>query len=137
MLLAEGFEHAREQPLLRIAARGVAHHALLVRELALELERVLPVELSLLGRRGGDFLLFGGLRHGLPPVARGGRRAVFRNGPRSYPPGGSMRRVFCRMRPTRRAALPLRIASAMDSFRPALGSTSPDLRRERPAECAR
>src|SRR5262249_45425476 len=58
-------EDARHQLVLRIAARGVAHHALLFAELALEVERVLPVEL------GGRFCprrlvgtLLGGLRHG-------------------------------------------------------------------------
>ena len=43
-LFAIGGEHAREQFLLRIGARGVAHHALVLGELALEIERVLPVE---------------------------------------------------------------------------------------------
>src|SRR6185312_9645298 len=59
-----GGEHARHQLVLRIAARGVAHHALVFRELGLEAERVLPVEFG--GRLGARRLigtLFGGLRH--------------------------------------------------------------------------
>ena len=41
-LLAVGGEHAREQFVLRIAARGVAHHALFLGQLAFEIERVRP-----------------------------------------------------------------------------------------------
>ena len=50
-LLAKGGEHARKQLLLRIAARGVAHHALVLGQLAFELERVLPVVAGGAGRR--------------------------------------------------------------------------------------
>ena len=51
-LLAVGREHAREQLVLRIAARGVAHHALLLGELAFEVERILPVERGVLDGDG-------------------------------------------------------------------------------------
>ena len=62
-LFAIGGEHAREQLLLRIGARGVAHHALVLGELALEIERVLPVEGGV-GQRRGGFLRAGGLLRG-------------------------------------------------------------------------
>src|SRR5262249_59136830 len=63
-LLAVVLENLREQLGLLIAPRGVAHHALLFREFALEIERVLPVEGLLVGgcgRLAGD--TFGGARH--------------------------------------------------------------------------
>jgi hypothetical protein len=40
-LLAIGHKHAREQFVLRVSTRGIAHHALLVRELPLEIQRML------------------------------------------------------------------------------------------------
>src|SRR4029453_3136846 len=43
-LLAVVEQHAGKELVLRIAARGRAHHALLLGELAFEIERVLPVE---------------------------------------------------------------------------------------------
>src|SRR5262249_56141378 len=64
-------EDGLHQPVLRISARRVAHHALVVGEIGLEVERVLPVELG--GRVGPHRLvgtLLGGLRHGgLPGLA--------------------------------------------------------------------
>ncbi len=67
-LLAVIEEHAREQFVLRIAARGVAHHALLFRQLAFQIERILPVERGVLELRGRPLLaLLGGLRHGMLP----------------------------------------------------------------------
>ena len=62
-LLAIGREHAREQLVLRIAARGVAHHALLFGELAFEVERVLPVEGRILDGGGLGIADLCGLRH--------------------------------------------------------------------------
>jgi len=66
-LLAIGLQHARKQLLLRVAARRVAHHAFFFRKLALEVERILPVEVGILQRDGGlaDVLL--GDRHGAAP----------------------------------------------------------------------
>jgi hypothetical protein len=49
-LVAEGRDDARHQPLLGIGPRGVADHALVLRELLLEMKRVLPVEGGLRGR---------------------------------------------------------------------------------------
>ena len=67
-LLAVGQQHARHQLVLRIAARGVAHHALFFGQLAFEVERVLPVERGVLELRRGSLLaLAGGLRHGMLP----------------------------------------------------------------------
>ena len=64
-LLAVGGEHARKQLVLRIAARAVAHHALLLGQLAFEVERVLPVEGGVGDRRGRRLRVFGGgERHG-------------------------------------------------------------------------
>ena len=65
--LAVGLEHARKQLLLRIAARGVAHHALFFRELALKVERVFPVEVRVLQRDGGLAGMLLGDRHGQAP----------------------------------------------------------------------
>src|SRR5262249_30098711 len=50
-LLAVVQEHAREQLVLRIAARAVAHHALFFCEPAFEIERILPVEGGVLALR--------------------------------------------------------------------------------------
>src|SRR6516165_5211372 len=50
-LLAVVHEHAWEQLVLRIAARGLAHHALFLGELAFEIERILPVEGGVLAVR--------------------------------------------------------------------------------------
>jgi hypothetical protein len=67
-LLAVIEEHAREQLVLRVAARGVTHHALFFGELAFEVERVLPIERGLLELRRRPVLArFGGLRHGMLP----------------------------------------------------------------------
>src|SRR5207302_2524544 len=55
-------------------------------------ERVLPVERGVFLRRRGGALLFGDLRHGLPPVARGGSGGgapISRDWPRSYPRAGA------------------------------------------------
>ncbi len=57
-LVAIGRDHARKKLLLRIGARGVAHHALLVGQLAFEVEGVLPVERGL-RQRGGLLLALG------------------------------------------------------------------------------
>ena len=58
-LLAIGVEHARHQLVLRIVARGVAHHALFLGQLAFEIERVLPVEVGVLDGGGFAVALFG------------------------------------------------------------------------------
>src|SRR5262249_32959011 len=77
LLLAEGLQHARQQLVLRIAARGIAHHALLFRQLALEVERVLPVEGGVLDRRRGLVLaLLSDLRHGTAPGQEMGEFAI-------------------------------------------------------------
>jgi hypothetical protein len=61
-------EHARKELVLRIAARGVAHHALFLGEFAFEVERILPVERGILGlRRRVMPARFSGLRHGMLP----------------------------------------------------------------------
>src|SRR5207237_7302075 len=65
--LSIGLQHAREEFLLRIAARGVAHHALFFRELTLEIERILPVEVGVLQRDGGLAAMLFGDRHGTLP----------------------------------------------------------------------
>src|SRR5262249_8780784 len=44
---SEGFEHARRELLLAVVARRVAHHALVLVELLLEEQRVVPGELGL------------------------------------------------------------------------------------------
>ena len=64
--VAIGREHAREQLLLRIIARGVAHHALFLGELAFEAERIVPLErrvLDLDADRLAFLGLFRQLRH--------------------------------------------------------------------------
>src|SRR5262249_57223737 len=67
-LLAVVAEHAREKLVLRIAAGGIAHHALFLAELAVEIERIFPVERDVLELRGGQRLaLLGGLRDRLLP----------------------------------------------------------------------
>src|SRR5262249_9162214 len=67
-LLAIVHEHAREQLVLRIAARGLAHHAFFFGELAFEIERILPVEGGVLAvRRWAMRARLGGLRHGMLP----------------------------------------------------------------------
>ncbi len=71
LLLAIGLDHPRHQLVLRKAARGVAHHALLFGQLAFEIERILPVEMGVLdgtGILGGEF--FCGLTYG--PLLTGG-----------------------------------------------------------------
>ena len=45
LFVPEHLEHARRQPVLRVGARGVAHHLFFVRELLVEEQRVAPVEL--------------------------------------------------------------------------------------------
>jgi hypothetical protein len=68
-LLTVVHEDARKKLVLRIAARGIAHHALFLRELAFEIERVVPVERCFLARRLRPLLeLLGGLRHGMLPL---------------------------------------------------------------------
>ena len=78
LLLAIGLDHPRHQLVLRIAARGVAHHALFLGQLPFEIERVLPVETRVLeGRRCLGRAFFGGLAHfssskpGGSPAAQG------------------------------------------------------------------
>ena len=44
VLVAIGLEHARKQLFLGVVARGVAHHALFLGQLAFEVERIVPVE---------------------------------------------------------------------------------------------
>ena len=48
LFVAERFEHARRELVLRVGLRGVAHHAFFFRELLVEEQRVFPIEL-----RGG------------------------------------------------------------------------------------
>jgi hypothetical protein len=59
----EGLQHARRETLLAIGARGVAHHPLVLAQLLLEQERVVPDELGLHGSLErsvhGDPLFFG------------------------------------------------------------------------------
>ena len=57
--LAVGGEHARKQLLLRIVARGVAHHALFLGELAFEVERIVPFERGVLDLRAFRRVLLG------------------------------------------------------------------------------
>jgi hypothetical protein len=42
--VAEGFEHARRELVLRVGLGGVAHHALVLGELLVDEQRVVPVE---------------------------------------------------------------------------------------------
>ncbi len=58
-LLAVGGEHARKQLVLRIGARGVAHHALVLGELAFEVERIVPAG-RWLGAGGFRLVFLGG-----------------------------------------------------------------------------
>ncbi len=44
--MAEGFLHARQQAVLGIGARGVAHHALGVGELLVQQQGIEPLELG-------------------------------------------------------------------------------------------
>ena len=62
-LVAKRFEHARKQLLLRIVARGVAHHALFLGQLAFEIERIVPLERRVLDREGLAVALLRKLRH--------------------------------------------------------------------------
>ena len=57
-LVAIGREHARKQLLLRIIARGVAHHALFLGQLAFEVERILPFERGVLDLGGFGVAFF-------------------------------------------------------------------------------
>src|SRR5262249_19244386 len=52
LLMPVGFQHPGHELVLGVVARGVAHHALLFRELILEQERVFPMEIGLLVRFG-------------------------------------------------------------------------------------
>ena len=61
--VAERLEHARKQLVLRIVARGVAHHALFFGQLALKVERVVPFERAVLDLDRFGFALFRRLRH--------------------------------------------------------------------------
>ena len=45
LLVAERLEHARRELVLAVGVRGVAHHALVVGELLVEQQRVVPDEL--------------------------------------------------------------------------------------------
>ena len=47
--MPERLEHARLQPVLRVGARGVAHHALIFGELLIEQQRIFPVKLRGVG----------------------------------------------------------------------------------------
>ena len=60
--VAIGLEHAREQFLLRIVARGVAHHALFLGQLAFQVERIVPFERGVLDRDRLWFRVFRKLR---------------------------------------------------------------------------
>ena len=64
LLLAPGEPHPRHQLVLRERARAVAHHALFLGQVAVEIERILPVEVGILQHLGG-------LRRGFR--GRGGR----------------------------------------------------------------
>ena len=107
-LLAVVQQHAREQLVLRVAARGVAHHALFFRELALEIERILPVERGVLELRRGPMLaLLGGLRHGMLPGWRCGRTHVLQRRRNTGRPG-----FLAHVHPPDSRALPSPAASA-------------------------
>ena len=56
-LLAEGLEHARAELVLAVGAGGVAHLALVVGELLVQQQRVVPVE-ACLGGHGGCVLVY-------------------------------------------------------------------------------
>src|SRR5512144_1801092 len=49
-LMAIGFDHTRHQLVLRVRARGIAHHAFFLAELLFEEQRVFPVENGLAER---------------------------------------------------------------------------------------
>ena len=51
LAVAIGGEDARKQLLLRIIARGIAHHALFFGQLAFEIERIVPFERGVLDQR--------------------------------------------------------------------------------------
>ena len=59
LLVAKGMEHAREQLFLGVIARGVAHHALFLGQLAFEVERIVPAERRVLDLDGLRFAFFG------------------------------------------------------------------------------
>ena len=70
--VAIGREHARQQLLLGVVARGVAHHALVLGQFAFEVERIVPFEVGVLeqGRLGVALFrrlagFLGHLRHGV------------------------------------------------------------------------
>ena len=63
--MAERLGHPRQQLVLRVSVRGVAHHALLFGELLVEQQRVVPVEAGL----GGVDRLFGSIHGGLRGMA--------------------------------------------------------------------
>ncbi len=81
-LLAIGGEHARKQLVLGVAVRGVAHHALVGRQFAFEIERVLPVERRI-GRRFCRFSLAPGLTPGARGFRHGRCSSRSLNGPRA------------------------------------------------------
>ena len=62
-LLAISGEHAREQFLLGVIARGVAHHPLFFGQFAFEIERILPFEGGILDLDRFAFALLRKLRH--------------------------------------------------------------------------
>src|SRR5262249_40651872 len=63
LALAIGGEHARKQFLLRVVARGVAHHALFLAQLAFKVERIVPPERGVFDLRGFGAALLGFLRN--------------------------------------------------------------------------
>src|SRR5262249_59544369 len=68
-LLAIGLEHARKELLLGVATGAVAHHPLVLGQLAFEVKRILPVECGGGERRGGrPVALSGSSRHGGAPL---------------------------------------------------------------------
>ena len=52
LLVPESLQHPRRQPLLAVAVGGVAHRALVVAELGVELQRVVPDEFGVAGHGG-------------------------------------------------------------------------------------
>ena len=82
-------EHARKQLLLRIVARGVAHHALFLGQFAFEVERIVPFERGVLDLGAFRLVLFRFFRklgHRRSPWLRcrslGGRRSTAARAPR-------------------------------------------------------
>ena len=70
-LVAVGFDHTRQQLLLRIVARGVAHHALFFGQFAFEIEGIVPLERGVLdggALRPCRFGLLRDLTHGGAPA---------------------------------------------------------------------